>query len=181
MGIINDVLFGGSEKKAAQAQANATKESMQITKEGVQEAKNALNEISPLALQMLGGSAQQGIDLLGAATQSQANLAQEGNVKAQEQIANSLPMIQAALMGQPLDFSKMQATKLQLPNMGFLNQKVSPNINIPQQQQPMQQPMQPAQTPFNRVGSSQGFDIQKLLSGIGFGSQSPVSARVSQR
>ena len=178
MGIINDVLFGGAEKKAAQAQANATKESMQITKEGVQEAKNALNEISPLALQMLGGSAQQGIDLLGAATQSQANLAQEGNVKAQEQIANSLPMIQAALMGTPLDFSKMQATKLQLPNMGFLNQKVSPNINIPQQQQPMQQP---AQTPFNRVGGSQGFDIQKLLSGIGFGSQSPFSARVSQR
>ena len=185
MGFITDTLFGGAEKKAAQAQANATKESMQITKEGVQEAKNALNEISPLALQMLGGSAQQGIDLLGAATQNQANLAQEGNVKAQEQIANSLPMIQAALMGQPLDFSKMQATKLQLPNMGFLNQKVSPSINIPQQQAPVAN----SPTQFDRVGQNSGYgnfmgvDIGKLLSGVGFGGsgQNPVSARVAYR
>lgn len=191
MGIINDMLFGGAEKKAAQAQANATKESMQITKEGVQEAKNALNEMNPLALQMLGGSAQQGIDLLGAATQGQANVSQEGNVKAQEQIANSLPMIQAALMGQPLDFSQIKPTKLQMPNMSFLNQKISPAINIPQQTQ-----AQPAQNQFNRVGGNQAFgsfmnvpglNFQNVLSGIGFGgtgqskSESPASARVAYR
>lgn len=153
MGIITDALFGGSEKKAAQAQANATKESMQITREGVQDAKNALEKMNPLALQMLGGSAQQGIDLLGAAAQQQANTAQEGNVKAQEQIANSLPMIQAALMGQPLDFSKMQPTRLQLPNMSFLNQKVSPQINAPET---VRQPTQ-----YDKVANS--FD--QLLSG----------------
>lgn len=192
MGIIKDALFGGSEKKAAQAQANATKEAMQITKEGVEEAKKALDQMSPLALQMLGGSAQQGIDLLGAATQKQAALAQEGNIKAQEQIANSLPMIQAALMGQPLDLSKMQASKLQLPSMDFLKQNVSPLINIPNN----------APSQFDKVGQSQDFNgfpyvgpiqnwsapgtnsnVAKLLSGISFGSSGGNSApgRVAYR
>ena len=194
MGIIKDTLFGGSEKKAAQAQANATKEAMQITREGVEEAKKALDQMSPLALQMLGGSAQQGIDLLGAAAQNQANVAQQGNVKAQEQIANSLPMIQAALMGQPLDFSKMQATKLQLPGMDFLKQNVSPLINIPRT----------APSQFDKVGQSQNFNelpyvgptqywsgpntgsqdagsnIARLLSGLNFGGNSPAG-RVDHR
>lgn len=143
MGIIKDTLFGGAEKKAAQAQSAAADKAMAITKEGVTEAKNALNEMSPLAMSMLGGTAQQGLDLMAAGAPQAAELMQSGNVGAQDQLASALPLIQAALMGQPIDFSKIQSQKLKLPDMGFLKQKLPNSINVPQpvaQQQPTQQP-----------------------------------------
>lgn len=41
-----------------------------------------------------------------------------GNVAAQEQLIGGLPQIQAALLGQPVDFSQFQPTQL-TPDLGF--------------------------------------------------------------
>jgi len=138
-GIVNtvkNVFGGGAEKDAAKAQQAGIEAGQQFIREGVEQARGDIENIFPFAQQALQGGFQGAADIFGQAIPQQANVFQQGNLAAQQQIAQGLPQFQNAILGNQVDFSQFQPVQLQQPDFSFLqNQQF-------QTQNPFAQPEQ---------------------------------------
>jgi len=118
---IVDVFFGGAEKKAGKAQKKALEKAQQFIGQQAAVARQDVTRLFGGAQEAQRGGFQAALDIFGQAVPEQARLFGAGNVGAQQQLIGGLPQIQAALLGQPVDFSQFQPTQLQ-PNLGFTQQ-----------------------------------------------------------
>lgn len=120
---IKDVFFGGAEKKAAKKQASALKTSQSLVREGTESAKSDVLGLFPEAQRSRQLGFQGALDVFGKTIPQQLGAFQGGNVAAQQQIAAGLPQIQAAILGQPVDFSAFQPQALGF-DAGFAQQQL---------------------------------------------------------
>ena len=132
MSIITDTFFGGAERKAAKQQAKGLAEQQRLIREGTQQARGDIMELFPQASQLQQQGFQGALDIFGQALPQQAQTFQQGNVAAQQQLLNALPMQQAAILGQPINYNQLQATQLQQPDLSFLQTQL-PQIQAQQQ------------------------------------------------
>lgn len=137
MSFIKDTFFGGAEKKAAKAQTQALEQGQAFTREGVEQARQDLFNLFPAAQQNLQQGFQGALDVFGQSLPAQTNVFQQGNVGAQQQLLAGLPQFQNAILGNQVDFSALQPTQLQTPDLGFFQQQLpqfaNPFAPAPQQ------------------------------------------------
>ena len=117
---ITDTFFGGAEKKAAKKQQQGIEAGQEFIRQGTAQARGDTQNIFPAAQQALAGGFQGASNIFGQAIPQQANVFQQGNVAAQQQIAQGLPQFQNAILGRPVDFGQFQPTTLQQPDFSFL-------------------------------------------------------------
>ena len=120
MGFIRDNFLGGAEKRAAGKQVEGAKAGQDFIRQGTQEGQQFIQDINPLAQQALAGGFQGASNIFGQALPQQANVFQQGNLAAQQQIAQGLPQFQNAILGNQVDFSQFQPVQLQQPDFSFL-------------------------------------------------------------
>lgn len=113
-----------ASKRAAEASGEASDAAIFAAKEARDQARADLFKLFPAAQQNLQAGFQGAADIFGQAIPQQANVFQQGNVAAQQQIAQGLPQFQNAILGNPVDFSQFQPTQLQQPDFGFLQAQV---------------------------------------------------------
>ena len=124
MSIIKDTFFGGAEKKAAKAQTKALEQGQTFTREGVEQARGDLFKLFPAAQQNLQQGFQGALDVFGQSLPAQTDVFQQGNVGAQQQLLAGLPQFQNAIFGNQVDFSQLQPTQIQTPDLGFFQQQL---------------------------------------------------------
>lgn len=164
MSFIKDTFFGGAEKDAAKAIVKGEEAGMQFIREGVAQARGDIQNIFPAAQQALQGGFQGAADIFSQAIPQQANVFQQGNVAAQQQIAQGLPQFQNAIFGNAVDFSQFQPVQLQQPDFSFLQNQQFQTTNPFAPPEPVMgpQPSQfggfgnPLQAPFANKFNFQG-------------------------
>lgn len=142
MSKIKDVFFGGAEKKAAKKNVQALEKGQQQVREGVAQARGDALKLFPAAQQNIQQGFQGALDVFGQSLPAQTDVFQQGNVAAQQQILAGLPQFQNAILGNQVDFSQLQPTQIQAPDLSFFQQQL-PQFNNPfaqQTQAPQQQP-----------------------------------------
>ena len=112
MSFIKDTFFGGAEKKAAKAQTDALQQGQAFTREGVAQARDDIFKLFPAAQQNAQQGFQGALDVFGQSLPAQTDVFQQGNLGAQQAILSSLPQMQNALFGNPVDLSQMQQSFL---------------------------------------------------------------------
>ena len=120
MGFIRDNFLGGAEKRAAKDVVKGVESGQDLIRQGTQEARQGIQNVFPAAQQALQGGFQGAANIFGQAIPQQANVFQQGNVAAQQQIAQGLPQFQNAILGRAIDFGQFQPTTLQQPDFSFL-------------------------------------------------------------
>lgn len=128
MSIIKDTFFGGAEKKAAKAQTKGIEKGIAATQAATREAKAAVLPLFGQARQDLQQGFQGALDVFGQSLPAQVQAFQSGNVGAQEQLLAGLPLFQSAILGGQLDFSQLQPTQVQTPDLGFFKQQLPSTI-----------------------------------------------------
>ncbi len=106
----------GDLNRAQNAARSATTAAAQL-------ARNDVNRLFPEARQSADLGFQGALDVFGQSVPSQANVFQQGNVGAQQQILAGLPQMQNAILGGNVDLSGLQPVSLQ-PNLSFINQQL---------------------------------------------------------
>jgi hypothetical protein len=156
---IVDTFFGGAEKKAGKAVANAARDAQKIIRENTAQARSDISTLFPSAAENVTQGFQGALDVFGQALPAQTQAFQQGNIAAQQQLLAGLPQFQNAILGGQVDYSQLQPTQLQTPDLSFFQQQ------LPQFQvgfaQPGAQPMQPTFQP----SQSQRLNFADLLSG----------------
>jgi len=124
MTIVKDTFFGGAEKKAAQAQQKGIEKGIEATEKATREAKEAALPLFGQARQDLQQGFQGALDVFGQALPAQTQAFQQGNIGAQQQLLAGLPQFQNAILGGQVDFSQLQPTQVQTPDLGFFQQRL---------------------------------------------------------
>ncbi|MCP4323351.1 MAG: hypothetical protein GY787_16185 [Alteromonadales bacterium] len=137
VGGVKDVFFGGAEKDAAKAQQKGIERGIEATERATAQAREDLFKLFPAAQQNAQQGFQGALDVFGQSLPAQTGLFQGGNVAAQQQILAGLPQFQNAILGGQVDFSQMQPTQLQMPDLSFLQQQLPQTVDpfAPTQQQ----------------------------------------------
>lgn len=86
-------------------------------------ARIDVNRLFPEARQSADLGFQGALDVFGQSVPSQANVFQQGNVGAQQQILAGLPQMQNAILGGNVDLSGLQPVSLQ-PDLSFMSQQL---------------------------------------------------------
>lgn len=121
-------IFGGGttgasqQSQASQAAANLATE--QFIKERTAEARSDVTSLFPGAQQVASQGFQGALDLIGQGIPQQIDAFSQGNVGAQQAIANTFPQIQNAIFGLPVDQSAFQP-------VGINAQFPSSNLTVP--------------------------------------------------
>ena len=157
---IEDTFFGGAEKKAAKKQQQGIEAGQDFIRQGTAQARGDIQNIFPAAQQALQGGFTGAANIFGQAIPQQANVFQQGNVAAQQQIAQGLPQFQNAILGRAIDFGQFQPVTLPQPDFSFL------------QNQQFQ-----TQNPFAPPPEIIGPQPQNTLGGIGGQIVSPLGGR----
>lgn len=122
MSIVKDTFFGGAEKKAAKAQQQGIERGIEATNKATAQARQ---DVMPL-FDRARGDLQQGfqgaLDVFAQSLPAQMQAFQGGNVGAQEQLIAGLPLFQNAILGGNIDYSQLQPTQVQTPDLGFFSQ-----------------------------------------------------------
>lgn len=126
---ITDPFFGGAERKAAKAERVELRKSQELLRQGKERAEDSTRELFPQARDSLRGGFQGALDVFGQALPQQAQAFQGGNLQAQQTLINSLPQIQNAILGGPVNFGGFQPAQQHLPDFGFAQQNLAPQIN----------------------------------------------------
>ena len=175
MSIIKDTFFGGAEKKAAKSQQQGIERGIQATEKGVREAKAAVMPLFGQARTDLNQGFQGALDVFGQSLPAQVQAFQGGNVGAQEQLIAGLPLFQNAILGGQVDFSQLQPTQVQTPDLGFFQQQL-PRLNPPGVDPSSTGPMIPdAFAPGTQFQGPTNSVFGNLLSGIQQQAQQPPS------
>ncbi len=120
---IISTIFGGVDTSRQEQQAAANVATEQAIREGTQQARRDVLGIFPQAQQARGLGFQGALDILSQSIPAQLQAFQQGNIGAQGQVITGLPQFQAAILGQPTDFSVFQPTNISVPS-GFTSQGV---------------------------------------------------------
>lgn len=161
MGWVKDNFFGGAAKEASKQQTAALEEAQALTQEGVAQARSDINQLFPMAQQNILSGATGAMDVFNQTAPQQMQLAQQGNVNAQQALLAGLPQMQNALLGNSIDYSGMQAQQQALPQFNYS----MPQFQM-QEQQAQEQPQQ------QQVDTQA---IMNALSGGGFSGLSNIA------
>ena len=146
MSIVKDTFFGGAEKDAAKAQQKGIERGIEATEKAVAEARGDLFKLFPAAQQNAQQGFQGALDVFGQSIPAQTGVFQQGNVAAQNQILAGLPQMQNAILGGQVDYSALQPTQLQMPDLSFLQQQLPQTVD----------PYAPVMGPENPLTGSTG-------------------------
>jgi hypothetical protein len=126
--IVGGVVSSSNAKKGVKAQEKQNEANEAFIRE---QAINARNDAEPLydaAQQNRGIGTQAALDTFAQTIPEQGRMLQDGNYQAQGQILAGLPQSNNALMGMPVDYSQLQAQKLD-PNYDWARQQVPQFVN----------------------------------------------------
>jgi hypothetical protein len=144
MGSFVKSIFGGTDKSAQKAQIDQNAQDRALFERLAEQSSGAAQSLFGAADQNRNASLQQALSLLGGTIPQQLSLQQQGNVGAQGQLIGGLPMIQAALMGQPMNMGSLRPTQLSY-NADFARQTLPQFTSSAQALTPPAQPQQPQQ------------------------------------
>lgn len=112
MGGLVKSIFGGKDSSAQRLQVDANAQDRALFQRNTDTARSEARALTGAGDENRNMSFQQILALLGGTIPQRMAAQQQGNVGAQQQLINGLPMIQAALMGQPMNFGAMQPTQI---------------------------------------------------------------------
>lgn len=156
-----------SGDKAIKASSNAADKATLQTQESKNRAREDLERLFPQAQQSANQGFQSALDVFGQSLPAQTDVFQQGNLGAQQAIISSLPQMQNALFGNPVDLSQMQPFQVQQPDMGFFQQQTPVTLqNQAQAEQEAAAQQQALFTQASLVGPEQNPGIG-ILGGFG--------------
>lgn len=167
MSIIKDTFFGGAEKKAAKATQKGIEAGQKRIEEGTKQARSDIMNLFPTAEANAQKGYQSALDVFGQFMPQQADVFQQGNMAAQNQILAGMPQQHNALMGGAVDYSQFQPTQIDYDPSMF------------QQQLPDYQTSQQALATTPTIGPQQQPNQLNVLSGLNgrFGMQQPLGRK----
>ncbi len=121
MGGLIKGIFGGTDKSSQKAQIDANAQDRQLFEKLANESSGSAKSLFGSADTNRNSSLQQVLSLLGGTIPQQLSARQQGNTNAQQQLIGGLPMIQAALMGRPINMSGLQPSRVSY-DAGFAKQ-----------------------------------------------------------
>ena len=130
-GDIGAGLLGGgvssssAESLAAQQAANAA--TQRFIEQQAGQARGDISSLFPQAQDVSRQGFQGALDLIGLGVPQQLGAFQQGNVGAQQAISSTLPQIQNAILGLPVDFGQFQPQQLNI-DTSFLQGLQAPQI-----------------------------------------------------
>lgn len=142
-GIGAGLLGGGvssSSAKSLAAQQAANAATQQFILQQATQGRGDISSLFPQAQDVSRQGFQSALDLIGLGVPQQLGAFQQGNVGAQQAISSTLPQIQNAILGLPVDFGQFQPQQLNI-DTSFLQGLQAPQI---QQIQPTQQTALPS-------------------------------------
>lgn len=111
---------------------------------------------------------QGALDVFGQTIPQQAMAFQAGNVGAQQQLIAGLPQIQAAILGQPVDFSALQPTEITMTEESFAPfRQLLPEFRPPTAEEIAAQEAEAAAMAENKQASFGLWDRDKGWGGLG--------------
>jgi hypothetical protein len=169
-----------ASKKAASASRDASDTASRETRRASEEARADIFKLFPASQDALSTGYQGAANIFGQTAPQQADIFQQGNVAAQQQIAAGMPQFQNAILGGQVDYNQFQPTQLQQPDFSFMQgqQFESPNPFDPNygmtdeqiQNATAQNPASPYPTNLPPVGTIYGpQNNQANMLGGGFG------------
>ena len=131
-------IFGGGTSSASQGSQTAQKQANAATQRFIEQrteqARADVSGLFPSAQRVAAQGSQGALDIIGQGAGAQIDAFTQGNVGAQQAVANTLPQFQNAILGLGVDQSAFQPVNLGL-DASFLQGLRAPSIN-PQQQMP---------------------------------------------
>lgn len=135
MGGLVKSIFGGVDRSAQRQQVQQNQQNQQLFQTLANQSGQQSRELFGAADANRNMALNQILQLLGGTIPQQISAQQQGNLGAQRQLIGGLPMVQAALMGQPVNMGALQPTQINY-NMDWARQ------TLPQFQTPAR-PQQP--------------------------------------
>lgn len=117
-----------SVENANAEQLRARQESQDYIKQASEQARSDIFQLFPEAQESRQAGISAGLDFLKQSAPLQMGAFQQGNMGAQRAISAGLPQMQAALLGQPIDYSQIQPQQINTSGIGQLMQ----SAQIPQ-------------------------------------------------
>lgn len=143
MGGLVKSIFGGTDRSAQTQQVAQNRDSRALFQNLGTQAQDQATALYGASDQNRNITLNQILGLLGGSIPQQLSARQQGNVGAQQQLLAGLPMVQAAIMGQPVNMGSLQPTRINY-STDFARQS-APQFMTTQQAlaRPAQQPTQP--------------------------------------
>ncbi len=126
-GNLRDQITGKSEKEAGKKKAAAATDAADLIRIQSDAAREEIFRLFPQANQELRGGFQGALDVFGQSLPAQTQAFQQGNAAAQQQLISGLPLFQNAILGGNVDFSQLQPSQQQTPDLSFFQQQL-PNF-----------------------------------------------------
>lgn len=112
MGGLVKSIFGGTDRSAQTQQVQQNTQDRALFERLANQGRSDAVALTGAGDENRNMAYQQVLNLLSGTIPQRMQAQQFGNVGAQQQLIGGLPMIQAALMGQPLNFASMQPTQI---------------------------------------------------------------------
>lgn len=138
-----------SSKRAAEAQQDATDQSIAYTREATAEARKDIDKYFPQAQATTAAGFKGALDTFNQFMPAQTDVYQQGNVGAQQALLSGLPQMQNAILGAPIDYSAFQPQRLDFDTSIFNQSLPTEMTNIVNQNQPAVGPQQNQQPDMN--------------------------------
>ncbi len=100
-------------RKANELETQRINQAMTMLAPGYQNAQNIRDQAMQRGMQMRQQGMQQGLDLVGRLYSPVAGMTQQGYMDAQRALLAGLPLQRAAIMGTPIDYSRLQPSRTQ--------------------------------------------------------------------
>lgn len=156
-GIVND----RASRRAADTAQNTSDAQLAYMRQAENRARQDINSLFPHATEARNQGFQQSMDLLGSALPVTIDALQQGSMGAQNVVAGSMPQMQNAILGGPIDYSFMQPQQVNVDIAGLLGGL--PQLYSPPSQSDYTSPATPGGTPqlplANIPGMTQGFNL----------------------
>jgi len=120
--IVGGALGSKASSDASKASSKASASASAITKEAADRAKKDSTKLFSQAREDSQRGFQGALDVFSQSLPAQTQVFQQGNIAAQEQLLAGLPQFQNAILGGNIDFSQLQPTQVQTPDLGFFSQ-----------------------------------------------------------
>ena len=169
-----------SNSKASKAQQAGADKATAETRRAADEARADIFKLFPASQDALSTGYQGASDIFGQSAPQQADIFQQGNVAAQQQIAAGMPQFQNAILGGHVDYNQFQPTQLEQPDFSFMQSQqfeapnpFNPNYGMTDDQiqnATAQNPVSPYPTnipPIGTIYSPQNNQANMLGGGLG--------------
>lgn len=134
-------IFGGTDRSAQRQQIQDNAANRNLFQSLATQSGDQAKSLYGAADTNRNLSLQQILGMLGGSIPEQISVQQQGNMGAQQQLIGGLPMIQAALMGQPINMAALQPTRINA-NTSWAQQRL-PQFTTSQQALDRGQPPPP--------------------------------------